>query len=453
MSQPLIYLVDDEEQILQALYRTLMSLPVEIKTFSSPSSALTAISEEEPVLIISDQRMPFMTGLEFLGKIAQSHPKIHRVLLSAYQDFDVVIDGFNHGYVQQFLSKPWKNNEIRELVASHLKQEEKQANDSIKFIGESPEILSLKEQIKTVADANVPIFIHGETGTGKELVAKSLHSCSTRAEHPYVAFNCANFSEHLLESQLFGHRKGAFTGADKDFDGLLSQEKSGTVFLDEVTTLPLPIQAKLLRVIQEREYTPLGSSEVLPLKAQLVSASSMSLHQATQSGEFREDLFYRLAVMTLKIPKLSTRNSDIMLLANHFLQKFNQQHNKNIKGFDTAATAFIESYAWPGNVRQMENLIHQLVIIATSSEISKGLLEQGLGELVIYSSHESSNNESSDLSVNNQVTYQGGTLADIEKRAILAAIDACHGNISEAAVSLKVNPSTLYRKLQAWKSS
>ena len=256
--------------------------------------------------------------------------------------------------------------------------------DDTSFIGQSPEMLALKEQINTVAGANVPIFIHGETGTGKELVAKSLHSCSTRAELPYVAFNCANLSENLLESQLFGHRKGAFTGADKNFEGLLAQAGGGTLFLDEITTLPLAIQAKLLRVIQEREFTPLGSSEVKSLEAQIVSASSVSLQQATNAGEFRQDLYYRLAVITLKIPQLAVRGADIMRLANHFLNKFNCQHQKDIKGFSSQARQFIERYSWPGNVRQLENLIHQLVIIEKADEITVHMLESAIEDIVIH---------------------------------------------------------------------
>lgn len=455
MNQACIFIVDDEAQILKAIERLFFQFPIEIKTFTSPREALENLSLFNPQVVISDLRMPFMTGLEFLSQVKEKHPDCHRILLSAHQDFEQVIHGFNDDIIHQFLSKPWKNDELIALVQQNLCNLDKEIGEEsniTSIIGESAGMLQLKAQIVQVAGANVPIFINGKTGTGKELVAKACHELSYRKLQPFIAFNCANLNEHLLESQLFGHKKGAFTGADQDFEGLLTQAGEGTLFLDEVTTLPLNIQAKLLRVIQEREYTPLGDNKVLKLNAQILSASSTALEQATTTGEFRPDLYYRLAVIKLNIPPLNQRAKDQIVLAQYFLNKFVKMHNKVAMKLTAGAEQFILSYAWPGNVRQLENVIHHVVIMNNEKDIRQEHIQSAIGNepLAATTATEKSQHQNQKVLQNTVQAEINGTLEDIEKHAILTAIDACSGNVSQAAVKLGVNPSTIYRKLQKW---
>lgn len=443
----LVFLVDDETEILNALTRVLRILPVEIITFTSPAIVLEECLINKPNIIISDQRMPFMNGLDLLTVISDKLPSCSRILLSAFQDFDVVINGFNSGAIQYFLSKPWDNKKIRDLITSLIPDSSLIENKSFPFIGEHQSMIKLKNDISRVAGANVPIFIFGETGSGKELVAKSCHHFGVCSDNPYIAFNCANLSESLIESQLFGHKKGAFTGADKDFVGLLEQAGKGSVFLDEVTTLPLELQAKLLRVIQEREFTPLGSQKVIKLEAQIISASSISLKEATLQGKFRSDLYYRLGVIKLSIPALREREEDIVNLAVYFLNKFNAEYKKDFTGFSESAIESLLSYDWPGNVRELENKIHQIIIMNDCKIITEPMLSSCFeddDDLSGFSLERSSiKSDSSEI--------EGLTLEVIERNAIKTVLNKYQGNVTLAAASLGINPSTIYRKMSKWK--
>ena len=291
-TRPLVVIVDDEREILAALKRTLMRVDVHVEPFTSPRLALEFMQENQPVLVISDQRMPDITGDKLLSEVKQLWPETKRIMLSAYEDFDSVSAGFNQAIIEKFISKPWKNSELVMLVQDTITRKNASPSNnklSQSIIGESTKIKQLIEQISIAAGANVPIYIHGETGTGKELVAKACHESGCKREGKFVAVNCANFSETLIESQLYGHKKGAFTGAVSDQEGLFAQSNGGTIFLDEVTTLPMSLQAKLLRVIQEREYTALGDSKLIKFDAQIIAASSVKLSDAVNMGEFRED--------------------------------------------------------------------------------------------------------------------------------------------------------------------
>ncbi len=453
MTKPMIYLVDDEVEILNALHRVLNTVDAEIKTFTSPSEALKAFDTQIPDIVISDQRMPFMSGLDFLTKVSTHYPKCNRIMLSAFQDFETVIDGFNQGVIHNFLCKPWNNRELKSVILSRLASNNSSPKSNDLFVGDHASMLKLKSDIRQVAGANVPIFILGETGSGKELVAKSCHLLSHRSNEPYIAYNCANLSEFLMESQLFGHKKGAFTGADKDFTGLFEQAGKGSVFLDEITTLPLTLQAKLLRVIQEREFTPLGGQKVIPLEAQILSASSTSLKEATTNGSFRSDLYYRLGVIKLAIPPLRMRCEDIITLSSHFMSLFNEQYNKSFVGYDLEAKLFVNSYQWPGNVRQLENALHQISILFDESLITLDMLKQALE---VEPEHSPLNNprhvnESFDSdSINISSVNEIESLEAVERAAIEKAIFLHNGNISKAAAALDINPSTIYRKMSKW---
>ena len=309
----------------------------------------------------------------------------------------------------------------------------------------------LFERITKSARANIPIFISGETGTGKELVARACHAESPRKSQPFIAVNCANFNEHLIESQLFGHKKGAFTGATAEHHGLFAACQQGTLFLDEVTTLPLPMQAKLLRVIQEREFSPVGSHQTYPFAAQLLTASSTTLAEAVERGQFREDLYYRLNVIPITLPLLRDRGEDVVVMAEHFLQVFARLEQKSFQGFNGSAKLFLRQYHWPGNVRQLENLIHNIVVMTDHKIIDSGPLQSALeGDVsrpkMNASMTEKMVSQPSDASPMTQVR----PLWQVEKSSIEDAISLCGGNVPRAAALLEVSPSTIYRKQKHW---
>lgn len=458
-NRPLVILVDDEHEILAALKRTLMRVDVRIETFTSPRLALAYIKDNQPVLIISDQRMPDITGDKLLSQVKQLWPDTKRIMLSAYEDFDSVSAGFNDAIIEKFISKPWKNSELVMLVQDSINSNNSQPaltkiNQTI--IGESTPIKQLIENISVAAGANVPIYIHGETGTGKELVAKACHESGCKRDGSFIAVNCANFSETLIESQLFGHKKGAFTGAVTDQEGLLSQSNGGTIFLDEITTLPMPLQAKLLRVIQEREFTALGDTKLMKFDAQIIAASSVKLSDAVNQNEFREDLYYRLNVIPLNLPPLREREQDAFIIAKHFLEKYNQQQQKNFVAFSANARDFIVSYPWPGNVRQLENTIHSACIMNSGKEITLKMIQPLLAEqLTINQILPSSPSQAMQAPATSAVSKPANNaeiipLEQVEKNAIEHAIEQCDGNITKAAALLEVNPSTIYRKMQKW---
>jgi len=314
----------------------------------------------------------------------------------------------------------------------------------------------LFNSIKHASSTNAPIFITGETGTGKELVAKACHAESYHKDQPFIAVNCANFTENLIESQLFGHVKGAFTGAISNQEGVFSAAKAGSLFLDEITTLSKPLQAKLLRVVQEREFSPLGTNDVKKFHAQIISASSNSIGEAVIDGDFREDLYYRLNVITMALPPLRDRGGDLIHIANFFIKKYSKIEHKHFKKFSRNAIQIICAYDWPGNIRQLENVIHGMVVLNTGEQIKSEMIIKALSTTVknYTASHspaviETTNtaNDVADKVESNSIIQP---LWQVEKNTIEAAIFYCQGNIPKAAAMLEVSPSTIYRKKLSW---
>ena len=462
-SKPVILLVDDEMHTLQSIKRLLRKLPVTIESFDSPFPALQYLDNQLPQLIITDQRMPGMTGIEMLSQIHSTKGKIHSILLSAFEDFDTVANAISEGVVDKFISKPWENAELKflveralgieELVEDQFLQSQPANTDNFHgLISGAPQMQKVFDTIHRAATSNAPIFIHGETGTGKELVARACHWESFQNSQPFIPFNCANFSEHLMESQLFGHVKGAFTGATANQKGLFAAAQKGTIFLDEITTLPLPLQAKLLRVLQEREYTPVGSTKTEKFEAHVISASSTSLQHAVEAGDFREDLHYRLNVVPINLPPLRQRSGDIQLLANHFISRFNKIENKGFSGFDRDAVQMLNSYDWPGNVRQLENMVQNLVILNEGKSISANMLKEAMTAFrPLKEEPVTSHNQSQELTPLNVDSGQAiQPLWKTEKQAIEGAIELSEGNIVKAAALLEISPSTIYRKMAGW---
>jgi len=468
---PILLIVDDDENILQALKRTLHSVDATVVDFNCPIKALEYCQLNQPNVVISDQHMPEMNGCEFLEKVMKRWPTTQRIILSAYQDFNKVSAAFSAGVVDKFICKPWENKELRFVVEKALTKpveqhfstnEEDESNFSglVNFHGIVAEDESMHElfsSIKHASTTNAPIFVTGETGTGKELVAKACHFESFHKDQPFIAVNCANFTEHLMESQLFGHVKGAFTGAISNQEGLFSAAKQGSLFLDEITTLSKPLQAKLLRVVQEREFTPLGTNTVQKFHAQIISASSNSIGNAVLNGEFREDLYYRLNVITIGLPPLRERGSDLIHISRYFLKNHCKKENKSFRKFSRDAIQLICSYDWPGNIRQLENIIHGMVVLNTGKEITAEMVIKALSTTVNGFITKQNRTINPTIHIENNTVNKNETrdteiipLWVVEKTAIESAILFCEGNIPKAAAMLEVSPSTIYRKKLSW---
>jgi len=417
---------------------------------------------EKPSLLIVDDE-----------KVKRKWPSTQRIILSAYQDFNHVSAAFSAGVVDKYICKPWENKEINFIVSKALantmnpertKNEvsEEHFSGLVNFHGIVAEDESMHElfsSVKHASTTNAPIFITGETGTGKELVAKACHAESFHKEQPFIAVNCANFSENLMESQLFGHVKGAFTGAISNQEGLFSAAKQGVLFLDEITTLSKPLQAKLLRVVQEREYTPLGTNKLQKFHAQIISASSNSIGNAVLNRDFREDLYYRLNVITIYLPPLKDRGGDLIHIARYFLKNHSRKEKKSFRKFSRDAIQIICTYNWPGNIRQLENIIHGMVVLNTGNEITSEMVIKALSTTVNGFISKQSSMPTSNISMSNEVPPKRNSVQEsteviplwlVEKQAIESAITLCQGNIPKAAAMLEVSPSTIYRKKLSW---
>ena len=468
---PIIVLVDDDTAILAALKRALRSISANIYAFDSPLEAIQFCEHTFPNVIISDQHMPDMDGCTFLANVKKRWPNSQRIILSAYHDFKKISSAFNAGVVERFICKPWDNKELLFVIDKALnslpENSKTKNNDSydepINFhgiIAADDTMHDLFDSIRHAATTNAPIFVMGETGTGKELVAQACHQESYHKDEPFIAVNCANFNENLIESQLFGHIKGAFTGATTNQEGLFAAAKHGTLFLDEICSLSLSLQAKLLRVIQEREFSPIGTHKIHKFHAQIISASSNSISSALLNGDFREDLYYRLNVITVALPPLRDRGADILLIARYFLKKFSKIESKQFTKLSRDAIKIMCSYDWPGNIRQLENIIHGMIILNTGTQITAEMIIKSLSTTVngfitrnqpSRASIEHTNITKNTESINTQRSETNiQPLWLVEKEAIEAAISYCGGNVPKAAALLEVSPSTLYRKKQSW---
>ena len=459
----LIYIVDDEPALLKSIRRCLHVIDADIILFTSPIETLKKCQEICPNLLNTDQRMPLLLGTQLIAQVKELDSKCQCFLLSAYHDFDEVAKSFNLSHIDRYIAKPWDNKELVFNVTQALghskksnNQTETQNKDSSfnNIIAESEPMQEVFNYVRKAAASNVPIFIHGETGTGKELIAKACHNQSFRAKNEFIAINCANFSESLMESQLFGHKKGSFTGATQDQAGMFAAASNGTIFLDEVTCIPLALQAKLLRVIQEREFSPLGSHQTVSFEAQIISASSTSLNQAVEDGNFREDLYYRLNVIHIPLPPLRDRDEDILLISQFYLNKYNALEKREFNGFDQSALNVIKTYHWPGNVRQLENLIHSLVILGEGKLITGDMISKVLqGTPPVHKKTQLISENITPISPAILPSVQPMNIKPLwqmEQQYIEQAILFCEGNITKAASLLEISPSTIYRKQLSW---
>jgi two-component system, NtrC family, response regulator GlrR len=380
-----ILVVDDDTDILRLLTMRLQTAGYEVQSATSAEQALALAATNKPHLVVTDLRMGGMNGLALFDTLHQDNPGLPVIILTAHGSIPDAVEATQRG-VFGFLTKPFDSKDLLKQVADALRiaQPEigKTASEDdawrVEFVTRSPNIESMLQQAKMAAISDASILIRGESGTGKEMLARAIHRASPRRNKPFVAINCGAVPESLLESELFGHAKGAFTGATRDHKGLFQAADGGTLFLDEIGDMPLPIQVKMLRVLQERTVRPVGSTQNIPVDVRIIAATHRNLAEMMEDGRFREDLYYRLNVVTLELPALSARREDIPLLATHFLTVNAQRYGKQVHGFAPEAMELLVSAPWPGNIRQLQNIIEQAVVLCTTPLITTSLLQKGL---------------------------------------------------------------------------
>ncbi|EMD1658430.1 two-component system response regulator GlrR [Pluralibacter gergoviae] len=374
-----LLLVDDDPGLLKLLGLRLTSEGFRVTTAESGHEALRLLAREKIDLVISDLRMDEMDGLQLFAEIQKVQPGMPVIILTAHGSIPEAVSATQQG-VFSFLTKPVDKDALYKAIDEALAHTAAATDEAWRsaIVTRSPVMLRLLEQARMVAQSDVSVLINGQSGTGKEIFAQAIHQASARRSAPFIAINCGALPEPLLESELFGHVRGAFTGAVSSREGLFQAAGGGTLFLDEIGDMPLPLQVKLLRVLQERKVRPLGSNRDLEIDVRIISATHRDLPKAMARGEFREDLFYRLNVVSLKIPPLSARAEDIPLLANHLLREAASRHKPFVRAFSTDAMKRLIAAGWPGNVRQLVNVIEQCVALTSSPVIGDALVEQAL---------------------------------------------------------------------------
>lgn len=371
-----ILVVDDQASICYALNRFLGKEGYLVRTAINGAAALVMIQEKEPNLLIMDVRMPGLDGLEVLRLVKEGHPKVEVIMMTAYSTTDQAIEAIKFGAFD-YLIKPFDNVELLERIKDALRNQRLNENvvlsgfsqgseDGEQFIGKASGIVTVFKQIGKIAPTDVPVLIQGETGTGKELVARAIFQHSNRSGKRFMVVNCAAIPEQLLESELFGYERGAFTGADARRIGKVEQCRDGTLFLDEIGELPANIQAKLLRVIQDGTFQRLGGNETIQADFRLLAATNKDLRRLVADRYFREDLFYRINTVTIQLPPLRDRREDIPLLADYFIKRYREMLGKKINGLTEKTVAAFMRYSWPGNVRELKNIIHKAVIFSNA---------------------------------------------------------------------------------------
>lgn len=374
-----LLLVDDDPGLLKLLGLRLTSEGYSVVTAESGAEGLRVLNREKVDLVISDLRMDEMDGMQLFAEIQKVQPGMPVIILTAHGSIPDAVAATQQG-VFSFLTKPVDKDALYQAIDDALEQSAPATDERWReaIVTRSPLMLRLLEQARLVAQSDVSVLINGQSGTGKEIFAQAIHNASPRNSKPFIAINCGALPEQLLESELFGHARGAFTGAVSNREGLFQAAEGGTLFLDEIGDMPAPLQVKLLRVLQERKVRPLGSNRDIDIDVRIISATHRDLPKAMARGEFREDLYYRLNVVSLKIPALAERTEDIPLLANHLLRQAAERHKPFVRAFSTDAMKRLMTASWPGNVRQLVNVIEQCVALTSSPVISDALVEQAL---------------------------------------------------------------------------
>ncbi len=443
-----ILIVDDDKAHLSMLQTLLKSLSDSIKCVTDGEDAIREARENPYDVILMDVRMANVSGMEALQKIKAFNPSIPIIIMTAYSSVDKAVEAMRLG-ADDYLTKPLNFDELKlsiERATRHLQlsienvQLKEKILSELSFsgiIGSSSAMKEVIDMAKIAAPTDATILISGESGTGKELFAKAIHNNSSRKKNRLISVNCAALNETLLESELFGHEKGAFTGADNKRNGLFISADKGTIFLDEIGEIPMTMQVKLLRVIQEREIQRVGSDRTTNIDVRIIVATNRNLEEEAKKGRFREDLFYRLNVINIKVPPLKDRKEDVPLLAQNFLTKYTNKNRKELKGFTPMAMDALTKYQWPGNVRELENVIERASILCMGQYISEKDLP-----LNIMKEYQPEG------SVQEQLSGGGKSLDEIEIIALIETLKQTKGNKTEAAKILNITRTTLNNKLK-----
>lgn len=444
-----IYLVDDDDGSRTAMAKALGRVGYRMEPFPSAEEALEALREDTSVnMVISDVRMPGMNGYELLRHVRSERPDLPFILVTAFADVEDAVSALQEG-ADDYLTKPVRMQELRQRVQLHLERrvlsdENRKLRERLSknfgfdgIVGHSSAMEALIDKLKVAAPTRSTVLVVGESGTGKELVANALHQHSPRADGAFVAVNCGAIPGEILESELFGHEKGAFTGAHQRRIGLVESASSGTLFLDEVSELSLDLQVKLLRVLEDRTVTRVGGTVKIPIDFRLVAATNRNLGNWVREGRFREDLYYRLKVVTLEIPPLRERSDDIPLFVQHFLEEFNRELGREVKGAHPSVLAALKRCPWKGNVRELRNVMESMVLFAHDSEIT---LEDLPPEYRLATS----------IPVASEGVWRPREMADIEKEAILRTLQHTDDHRGRAAALLGIGLRTLQRKLKEY---
>ncbi len=451
-----ILMVEDTASIA-ALYKSYLNpLGLSVQLVQTGKEALCFMDEITPDLILLDLRLPDMTGIEILDHVRKKRGNIPVIIMTAHGTIDVAVEAMRHG-AQDFLIKPCEADRLRITVNKTLKGNtasetgESQIRESAQyrgFIGNSVAMKAVYRIIESSAASKATVFITGESGTGKEVCAEAIHAASPRHNKSFIALNCAAIPKELIESELFGHVKGAFTGAAMERQGAVELADQGTFFLDELCEMDLDLQSKLLRFIQTGTYQKVGSSKMHTVDVRFVCATNRNPWVEVQEGRFREDLYYRLHVIPIVLPPLRDRGNDVIEIAHALLAAITLEENKGFTSFSSDVVGLFREYAWPGNIRELQNVIRNIVVLNQGTEVLLSMMPP-LSDHVRQATRTL---PSLDLSVNASLEHKGDIepLWIVEKRAIKAAIDVCDGNIPRAAGLLEVSPSTIYRKLQGW---
>jgi two-component system, NtrC family, response regulator GlrR len=432
-----ILLVDDDPDLLKLISLRLTSAGYRVRTADCGETALATIAVERPATVITDLRMPGIDGLQLFEAVHRQHPALPMIILTAHGTIPDAVNATQRG-VFGYLTKPFDSQDLLKKVAAALEASGGEAVGSGTAAGEwrssiitrSPRMEDLLRQAKLVADSDASVLIFGESGTGKELLARAIHQASRRSTQAFVAVNCGAIPADLLESELFGHARGAFTGAVQAHKGLFQAADGGTLFLDEIGDMPLPLQVKLLRVLQEGEVRPVGSTQAIPVDVRVISATHRDLDSQREQGLFREDLYYRLNVVSLKLPSLADRREDIPLLAAHILRKLAERYRKPAPSLAPDAMALLVAAPWPGNIRQLLNLLEQAVALTTTPVIPATLVQAALKE------------DAAAL-----IPFEEARKT-FEREYLVRLLKITGGNVTQAAQLAKRNRTEFYKLLQ-----
>jgi two-component system response regulator AtoC len=447
--QPSVLIIDDDSSLLES-YTVLLEDEFQVYTAQTGEAGLELLKQEDISVILLDIRLPGMDGIEVLREAKAVDENVDVIMITAVKNVRVAVEAIKLG-AYDYLVKPFEIDEVFSLLRRtlerqnlmrevlYLRSEVDRHQNMGNIVGRSAKMRQIYDLIRRVADTNATVLIRGESGTGKELIARAIHQQSQRRMKPFVAVNCAAISEHLIESELFGHERGAFTGAVEKRFGKFELANTGVLFLDEIGSLRLDLQAKLLRVLQEREFERVGGSKTIRVDVRIVAASNQDLKQMVDEHTFREDLFYRLNVVPIHVPPLRERQEDIPLLIENFLARYNNAFRRHVQGFTTAALAVLCDYHWPGNVRELENVVERLVAISSSGML--GIEDLPLDLVTVR--HK----------VVDDIFTRGSDLrqakAEFERHYILRALEKSRWNQTEAAKWLGIHRNTLLGKMEA----